>query len=67
MIEELKYPRGAKSGRRAEYAWLGESLRLLFQAYVDEPLPDTFRQLLEDLEKKDELNGRGQSGSGKPP
>jgi hypothetical protein len=38
-------------GKRRE--WLGRSLRELYADTVKDPIPDTFRKLLDELERKD--------------
>lgn len=39
------------AGARDLHAHIGSKLRLMFDEVVQEPIPDKFKQLLEDLER----------------
>ncbi len=41
----------AGAGTRDLHAHIGSKLRLMFDEVVQEPIPDKFKQLLEDLER----------------
>lgn len=44
----------SEAGReRIQRAWLSRGLRDLFQDTVSEPVPDAFKSLLEELERKE--------------
>lgn len=45
--------------RRSGYLWLGKRLRQLLNAYEEEPVPDRFQQLLDQLDKNERAQGAG--------
>ena len=47
--------------RRASYQWLGKRLRQLLNVYEEEPVPDRFRELLDQLAKSEAKTGNGPS------
>ena len=51
MDDRKRMPRGtSRSGETKEPGW-AESLRQLYNAVVHEPLPDSFEELLEKLDR----------------
>jgi len=44
--------------RRSNYSWLGKRLRQLLNVYEEEPVPDRFRELLDQLEKSEATRGQ---------
>lgn len=44
--------------RRSSYSWLGKRLRQLLNVYEEEPVPDRFQQLLDQLEKSEAAPGQ---------
>ena len=46
-------PPAASAGEKADRPEWANGLRQLYDAVVDEPLPDSFRDLLDQLDSKD--------------
>ncbi len=51
--------------RRSSYLWLGKRLRQLLNAYEEEPVPDRFKELLDQLERS-ERPIKSQDGTSDP-
>jgi hypothetical protein len=49
-----KVPNGMRRTRPSEPTWLGQSLRQSYEETLNEPVPDSFRELLNRLEQEDE-------------
>ncbi|MGE0744659.1 MAG: NepR family anti-sigma factor [Rhodospirillales bacterium] len=55
----------SEAGReRIQRAWLSRGLRDLFQDTVSEPVPDSFKSLLEELERKEREKDSGDQPKG---
>lgn len=55
----------SEAGReRIQRAWLSRGLRDLFQDTVSEPVPDSFKTLLEELERKEREKDSGDQPKG---
>jgi len=59
------WPADAKP-RRSSYLWLGRRLRQLLNVYEEEPVPDRFKELLDQLEKS-EHHAASDDGLGQSP
>ena len=64
MVPDKKHTSKPPKGDEDSPAW-ADGLKQLYDSVVDEPLPDTFKDLLSQLDDSEgEANGSGSKGAG---
>jgi len=59
--KDLKTDRDRAKTARARQRAIGRELRRMFEDIVEEPVPDDFARLLEDMDRKDQGSEGGNS------